>query len=339
MELRFQAGGPESWSADAVIVFLSEDEKLEKAYPELLEAAPWMSIAPGMRDFHGKKGEMGLLYGPPAHPLPRAVVVGLGKLDALTYAETLEELRKGAGAAAVRCRELGVGTLALPVSGLARFNADVERTIEEIVCAAMLGLWRNKAFKSKEPEDADPRWLALLFCDASVPDFPRLAARRGETHAEAVILARNLANTPANSLTPEGMEEERRLAFVAMTRAKERLFLSEAGGRDFDGSPRYPSRFLLDIDEQYLTYDKKPREGLIAAARDYIHAHTHTPRPAENYLQPGTKVHHFVFGDGVVVEIDSAKEAHLIQFEGMDTPRRLSVRAKLEIIKKEVKQE
>ena len=46
MELRFQAGGPESWSADAVIVFLSEDEKLEKAYPELLDAAPWMSIAP-----------------------------------------------------------------------------------------------------------------------------------------------------------------------------------------------------------------------------------------------------------------------------------------------------
>ena len=38
MELRFQAGGPESWSADAVIVFLSEDEKLEKAYPELLDA-------------------------------------------------------------------------------------------------------------------------------------------------------------------------------------------------------------------------------------------------------------------------------------------------------------
>lgn len=72
MELRFQAGGPESWSADAVIVFLSEDEKLEKAYPELLDAAPWMSIAPGMRDFHGKKGEMGLLYGPPRAPsVPR----------------------------------------------------------------------------------------------------------------------------------------------------------------------------------------------------------------------------------------------------------------------------
>ena len=45
MELRFQAGGPEQWSAGAVIVFLSEGEKLEKAYPELLEAAP--AAAPG----------------------------------------------------------------------------------------------------------------------------------------------------------------------------------------------------------------------------------------------------------------------------------------------------
>ena len=129
MELRFQAGGPEQWSAGAVIVFLSEGEKLEKAYPELLEAAPWLSIAPGLRDFRGKKGEMGVIYGPPAHPLSRAVAVGLGKLDKLTYPETLEELRKGAGAAAARCRELGVDTLGLPVTGLARFNADVERTI------------------------------------------------------------------------------------------------------------------------------------------------------------------------------------------------------------------
>lgn len=210
MELRFQAGGPEQWSAGAVIVFLSEGEKLEKAYPELLEAAPWLSIAPGLRDFRGKKGEMGVIYGPPAHPLSRTVAVGLGKLDRLTYPETLEELRKGAGAAAARCRELGVDTLGLPVTGLARFNADVERTIEEIVCAAMLGLWRNKAFKSKEPEDADPRWLGLLFCDASVPDVPRLAARRGESHAQAVMLARNLANAPANRLTPEDMAEEAR---------------------------------------------------------------------------------------------------------------------------------
>ena len=46
--------------------------------------------------------------------------------------------------------------------------------------------------------------------------------------------------------TLPGMEEERRLAFVALTRAEKGLYLSEADGRNFDGSPRYPSRFLLD---------------------------------------------------------------------------------------------
>ena len=48
--------------------------------------------------------------------------------------------------------------------------------------------------------------------------------------------------------TIQKMEEERRLAFVAMTRAQKGLYLSEAEGRNFDGSPRYPSRFLLDIE-------------------------------------------------------------------------------------------
>lgn len=43
--------------------------------------------------------------------------------------------------------------------------------------------------------------------------------------------------------TKQAMEEERRLAFVAVTRAKKGLFLSEAEGRNFDGSMRYPSRF------------------------------------------------------------------------------------------------
>ena len=57
------------------------------------------------------------------------------------------------------------------------------------------------------------------------------------------------------------MEEERRLAFVAMTRAQKGLYLSEAEGRNFDGSPRYPSRFLLDIEPALLDYTQKPQEG------------------------------------------------------------------------------
>ena len=53
--------------------------------------------------------------------------------------------------------------------------------------------------------------------------------------------------------TLPGMEEERRLAFVAMTRAEKRLCLSEAEGRNHDGSPRYPSRFALDMPSRPAT--------------------------------------------------------------------------------------
>ena len=52
--------------------------------------------------------------------------------------------------------------------------------------------------------------------------------------------------------TPQGMEEERRLAFVAMTRARDGLYLTEAEGRSHEGAARYPSRFLLDIDPAAL---------------------------------------------------------------------------------------
>ena len=55
--------------------------------------------------------------------------------------------------------------------------------------------------------------------------------------------------------TVNGMEEERRLAFVAMTRAEKALYITEAGGANLDGSPRYPSRFILDIDRDKLEFD------------------------------------------------------------------------------------
>ena len=70
--------------------------------------------------------------------------------------------------------------------------------------------------------------------------------------------------------TPAKMEEERRLAFVAMTRAERGLYLSCAEGFHYDGTPRYPSRFLLDIDKDLMVYAKEPSEGLINNAKAYI---------------------------------------------------------------------
>lgn len=132
--------------------------------------------------------------------------------------------------------------------------------------------------------------------------------------------------------TLRGMEEERRLAFVALTRGEKRLYLSEADGRNFDGSPRYPSRFLLDIDQSLLTYTQPPQEGLIREAGQFIeNSRRYLPADDSAVIFPvGQRVKHFTFGLGTVLDVDMDKGAHLVQFDGMETPRGISFKAKLE---------
>ena len=132
--------------------------------------------------------------------------------------------------------------------------------------------------------------------------------------------------------TLQGMEEERRLAFVALTRAQTRLYLSAAEGRNFDGSPRYPSRFVLDIDQDLLYYPVPPRKGLIREAREAAdRSRRYLPEDESGMVFPaGTRVRHALFGPGTVLEADRDRGAHLVQFDELDTPRRISFRAKLE---------
>lgn len=132
--------------------------------------------------------------------------------------------------------------------------------------------------------------------------------------------------------TIQKMEEERRLAFVAMTRAQKGLYLSEAEGRNFDGSPRYPSRFLLDIEPALLDYTQKPQEGLIRETKDYLVINERYLADEENQssLAVGQRVKHSIFGSGTIVDVDLIKAAHLVKFDNIDTPRSISFRAKLE---------
>ena len=132
--------------------------------------------------------------------------------------------------------------------------------------------------------------------------------------------------------TIQKMEEERRLAFVAMTRAQKGLYLSEAEGRNFDGSPRYPSRFLLDIEPALLDYTQKPQEGLIRETKDYLVINERYLADEENQssLAVGQRVKHSIFGSGTVVDVDLIKAAHLVKFDNIDTPRSITFRAKLE---------
>ena len=171
---------------------------------------------------------------------------------------------------------------------------------------------------------------------AEQPDKVKLMtvhAAKGLEFPHVILCGMSEGIFPSRKITTrEGMEEERRLAFVAMTRAEKALYLTTADGRNLDGSPRYPSRFILDIDQDLLEYTAPPQEGLVREARNYIDRTDEILRREEEteVFARGQRVGHFLFGEGTVVDVDLTKKAHIIQFDEMDTPRAISFRAKLE---------
>ena len=98
------------------------------------------------------------------------------------------------------------------------------------------------------------------------------------------------------------LEEERRLAYVGITRAQTRLYLCYAESRRLYGQEHKPepSRFVHEIPEE-LTHDVRARKKLRISAST---APTPVPASAPAGLQPRQRVRHAKFGEGVVLEIE-----------------------------------
>jgi ATP-dependent DNA helicase UvrD/PcrA len=107
----------------------------------------------------------------------------------------------------------------------------------------------------------------------------------------------------ARAVEEQGVEEERRLCYVGMTRAQERLCLTHASSRMLFGNRTYnlPSRFLDELPEQNVV-----RERLSPARWDYGRktASEYVPRDHPP-LATGDSVQHQTFGEGVVTGIDA----------------------------------
>ena len=130
--------------------------------------------------------------------------------------------------------------------------------------------------------------------------------------------------------TREKLEEERRLAYVAFTRAKDRLFLSDAAGTNYDGSFRYPSRFLFNAEQENLDYAVPLDPDLIEQAMDKIRqTEDLEPRKEAPPEFIGKRVLHPVFGEGTVIGKPRDQEGYIIQFDSMVTPRTFGSAAKI----------
>lgn len=135
----------------------------------------------------------------------------------------------------------------------------------------------------------------------------------------------------------EQMEEERRLCYVGITRAKERVYLVHAFRRTLHGfsDVSLPSRFLKDIPDHLVAgratkrAGAKPSERLFQRQTEW--ASPTTPHIAAQF-RAGERVRHSAFGEGIVIEsrLRDNDEEVTVAFEGKGVKRLLVSFARLE---------
>jgi DNA helicase-2/ATP-dependent DNA helicase PcrA len=126
---------------------------------------------------------------------------------------------------------------------------------------------------------------------------------------------------------PAELEEERRLAYVGITRAQSRLYLTNAWSRMLYGSTQYypPSRFLDEIPAQLVQHAEGSRDrrkpsrsasgtfgagSSVRSRRDEIVDRAMRPGPPTSTgsellgLKVGDDVVHDKFGEGVIIDLD-----------------------------------
>ena len=262
---------------------------------------------------------------------------------------------EGDAAAAFATRSAGALTrFREMIEGLMADSADLD--LVEIV-DQVLERTGYKKYVQGQDERAEERWENVLELRSSAKDFLTLGRGRDalsaflesvalvsdtdnlEEAAEAVTLitlhqAKGLEFRAVfmvgmeegllphiRSLEDEAeMEEERRLAYVGVTRAKERLYLLRAFRRGFRGmsGPSLPSRFLADIPRKLVAHEprraptsaaaagrsrKRPATAHAAAGPALpLDAAAPEPRDAKPHLGTGDKVRHAKFGEGIVAD-------------------------------------
>ncbi len=140
---------------------------------------------------------------------------------------------------------------------------------------------------------------------------------------------------------PASMEEERRLCYVGMTRAKEHLYLTRAFKRRVNGAtlPGIPSRFLNDIPRDLIASpidESKPKATVgVMRSGGMNGLETSSDKDATPLSPPfkaGDKVQHGKFGDGIVVSCTTVSGDYEVAVAFVDggVKRLLQSLAKLE---------
>ncbi len=154
-----------------------------------------------------------------------------------------------------------------------------------------------------------------------------------------------------NSVNAEDMEEERRLAYVALTRAKDKIFITHTRNRMLYNQTSYnplsrfvceiPDSLISDETEEYDTYAYMPRQKETVKTYYTAPADTYapkqrtatptTPKAAPVVLNVGDRVRHRVFGEGEIFTVKpmGADVLYEVVFDNVGTKKLMGSFAKL----------
>ena len=121
------------------------------------------------------------------------------------------------------------------------------------------------------------------------------------------------------------LEEERRLMYVAITRAEELLFLTESEGYNFQTSTdKFPSRFLTEIQQSFLIREGEMEESLWKGSKflsDTIDREITGLMPISRF-NVGDEIAHQYLGHGIVIEVSPDGSRLKVRFGSDETSDR-----------------
>ncbi len=177
--------------------------------------------------------------------------------------------------------------------------------------------------------------------DSNAPTLLTLHAAKGLEYGAVFIVGLDDGIIPHSRSfdEPEQMEEERRLFYVGITRAKDRLYLLRAiqrGGRGM-AEETYPSRFIDDIPSDLLIGKTRTGRSIRGAPLDTKWTLPSSGKPApvpSAQFKAGTRIRHAMWGEGIVLDsrMQDGDEIVDVVFESVGIKRLAASLANLQII-------
>lgn len=205
MKFQVKLGDIKSIKCDAIILNLFEGVKVPSGATAVVDKALGNAISDLIKtgELKGKPNEIQVIHTLGKMPARLVLVVGLGKKEEFAT----EKLRNAMGEAVRALRQHSCKSAATVLHDAGDGVVDATEAAQAIAEGCLLGLYQFRKHLTKKDEQKEIDELTILEKDASKQNLINKGLNQGVMVADAVILARNMVNEPANFMTPSHMAQ------------------------------------------------------------------------------------------------------------------------------------